>query len=324
MVKFKNKKILFIPVYSMRSYETGVYNLAADGNMARVVSKALDIGPDANKIVILIPENSIGVEKYSDMLNSNTILLECDAYGENAAETRNNPDKLIEWIKENIAPGIVGMYDYVIVEPNLLVEKLDEYYGLGNKLIYWCVASATDRGTPWFCKDYAELDKKLASKYETWCASQGQVNYLKGKSQVATFYNPHYFNYKTIFFPFRLSDPNYNAAKLIHFVDMLVDLGITNFKVLYTDPNDSNVFKDNSMFVKVPSQKEVYTEILKAKPIIPYFEDHYVLNHIGINEFKYYGCKVIMYRPGLGGVSSFSYVNNDYEFFIELVRLLTR
>ena len=105
---------------------------------------------------------------------------------------------------------------------------------------------------------------------------------------------------------------------------MLVELGITNFKVLYTDPNDSNVFKNNSMFVKVPSQKEVYTEILKARPIIPYFEDHYVLNHIGINEFRYYGCKVIMYRPGLEGVNSFSYVNNDYEFFIELVRLLTR
>ena len=34
-----NKKILFIPIYSMRDYKTGIYNLEADGNMARIYSR---------------------------------------------------------------------------------------------------------------------------------------------------------------------------------------------------------------------------------------------------------------------------------------------
>ena len=50
-----NKSVLFVPIFSARSYETGIYNLALDGNMARIVSMILMGKPD--KATVLIPRN---------------------------------------------------------------------------------------------------------------------------------------------------------------------------------------------------------------------------------------------------------------------------
>ena len=33
------KRVLLIPIISMRSYETGLYNLMSDGNVSRIISK---------------------------------------------------------------------------------------------------------------------------------------------------------------------------------------------------------------------------------------------------------------------------------------------
>ena len=37
----KDKKVLLIPVYSARSYDDGVYDLAVDGNMSKYLIKAI-------------------------------------------------------------------------------------------------------------------------------------------------------------------------------------------------------------------------------------------------------------------------------------------
>ena len=51
------KKILFIPIYSMRDYKTGLYNLLADGNMARIYSKIKTAKPKES--FVAIPENIV-------------------------------------------------------------------------------------------------------------------------------------------------------------------------------------------------------------------------------------------------------------------------
>ena len=61
-----NKKILFIPIYSMRDYKTGIYNLEADGNMARIYSKIRTAKP--KEAVVAIPQHiviySVSQEKF--------------------------------------------------------------------------------------------------------------------------------------------------------------------------------------------------------------------------------------------------------------------
>ena len=61
-----NKSVLFVPIFSARSYETGIYNLALDGNMARIVSMILMGKPD--KATVLIPRNISNLDVISRQL----------------------------------------------------------------------------------------------------------------------------------------------------------------------------------------------------------------------------------------------------------------
>ena len=194
-----------------------------------------------------------------------------------------------------------------------------------DEVIYWNVASDTTFGTPWFVKEYSELDKKLAKDFKTACANKAQVDKLGGQSFVEKFYDPSYFDYKIIFFPFRISDASYKARTFYEVIrDIYFEEGITNFKVYYTDPNSSNdIFRESDIFVKVPSNHDIYIGILKGKPIIPYLEDHDMIEHISINEFKYYNCNVIM-RPPRNGIypSNFEFMNSYDELKTALIKKL--
>lgn len=286
----KNKSILMIPIFSMRSYETGIYNLNADGNMARILSFLFTA--EYKSAVVLVPENCIGLDRVRRELSKryidNVYFYPTNAYGENAKQTRDEIDKFAELVSNNIESGI---YDKVISEPNYLTYYLANRFP--NKLIYWCVASVTDRGTPWFVKDYTTIDKKIARMVPTCCATESQVRELGGQSFVGEFYEPEQFDFKVIFFPFRLTDENYKAKEFAEFINKLYSQGVHNFKVFYTDINDSGIFDNKEPFNKVSSNKVSYISVLKGKPIIPYFDDSEVLMHISYKEFEYYGCKIV-------------------------------
>lgn len=294
----KNKKVLFIPVYSMRNYETGKYNLAADGNMARIVSKLLEV--DFDSATILYPSDSINFEeatKATSIFENIIKWIPCDAYGKNAKETRDDPTPIIKFLNQN---DIIKDIDYIVCEPN----KLTEYFvasTYSDKLIYWCVASITSEMCPWFVKDYAILDKIISKMVPTAVCTQTQVEALGSNAFIEPIYNPEYFDYDIIFFPFRLSDQSYKFEEFKNMIELLYEEMTLHygkeFKVLYTDPNES--FKENlnkDIFVKVPSDKPIYLSILKSRPIIPYFEDSRNMEHISINEFLYYKCRIIAFK----------------------------
>lgn len=325
----KNKRVLFIPVFSTRSYKTGEYNLALDGNMARIISKILSAAPSFSEV--LIPDNSINLNVWLNALSRNGFhqrvrFTKCNAYGENAHETRMNGSKFENWLRYNIDPLD---FDVMVVEPNTLALGMEDHIpGFVDdlsRIIYWCVASATTKGTPWFTEDFVEMDKRIAAKYPTACASYSQVEFLDDLAFIdGEFYVAKYFDFKTIFFPFRLSDKNYQAELVKNVIYKLKEMGYNNFKVLYTDVNDSGLFPEDDTFVRVSGQKEVYLSILKSRPIIPYMEDADMLMHININEFMYYGCRVIMKKNDTIKCDRFHYIESENGLLDALIEELEK
>lgn len=315
----KNKNVLFVPIYSARSYETGFYNLALDGNMARIVSKVITSKP--SKAFIMIPKSNVGLGVIIGQLiktNSftNVEFIECDCYGQNAYETRTNADKFINFINAKFGDGNAYGVDVVVLEPNALADRYHELkLSLKTKLIYWCVASVTSKGTPWFVEQFTEVDKRIAGKMQTECVVSSQMEALEGMSYCdrAGFYNASAFDYKIIFFPFRLTDKSYHAEEFREAINALPKECRDKIRVLYTDVNDSGIFKEDDVFVKVPSQKEVYIGILKGKPIIPYLENSDIITHININEFMYYGCEVIMFWTNIYALCDNVYMIDKME-----------
>ena len=315
-----NKSVLFVPIFSARSYETGIYNLALDGNMARIVSMILMGKPD--KVTVLIPKNISNLDVISRQLKGmNVSFIRCDAYGENAYATRMNGLAFADFMNNKFGPDD---FDVLVLEPNTLL--LSDYLLTFRftKIIYWCVASVTSKGTPWFTEKFVDMDKKIANMFQTECALLTQVEALGGLSYADEkgFYDASQFDYDTIFFPFRLTDQNYHAEDVKNAIQKLKKMCYDNFKVLYTDVNDSGRFyEDPDTFIKVPSQKEVYIGILKSKPIIPYLEDTDVLTHINIHEMIYYGCRLIMFEnETYKGYDNVTFIKDIQELPEELKR----
>lgn len=315
-----NKSVLFVPIFSARSYETGIYNLALDGNMARIVSMILMGKPD--KATVLIPRNISSLDVISRQLKGmNVNFIRCDAYGENAYATRMNGIAFADFMNSRFGPDD---FDVLVLEPNTLL--LSDYLFTFRfaKIIYWCVASVTSKGTPWFTEKFVDMDKKIANMFPTECVLQTQVEALGGLSYADEkgFYDASQFDYDTIFFPFRLTDQNYHAEDVKNAVQKLKKICYNNFRVLYTDVNDSGRFyEDPDTFIKVPSQKEVYIGILKSKPIIPYLEDTDVLTHINIHEMIYYGCRLIMFEnETYKGYDNVTFIKDIQELPEELKR----
>lgn len=286
--KIENKIVVFIPLFSMRNRKTGIYELEHDGNFARIKSLLKTSNP--RYAYILTPQNA----EYNALNMKNVQCIRTNIYKENAAATRSNVDAFseVERLIKIITP------DVIISEPNALTIQLSKT-NWKDKLVYWCVASKTSQGTPWFVKDWSEADFNLAQEVETACVTIPQIEYLKGKSYLeSSFYAPKVFDYKTIFFPFRLTDENYHAKDFANAIIKLAhDDDLPAFKVLYTDINNSGIFDNfntTHLFKKISSDHDVYLQVLKGRPIIPYLERDAILEHISIHEFIYYHCELIM------------------------------
>lgn len=323
--KIKNKNVLFIPVFSMRSYETGEYKLNCDGNMARVLSMIYKSEIKHADILIPVAEkldkndyNELIEKVKSKGLDNIIEFKENSGYGENAKETRNSEKFLIAF----------EHYDLIITEPQKCTEMLINDSKIDNdKITYWCVASETISYSPWFTREYKERDIEIAAKVTTACATQSQVLYLKGKSYRDEFYNADFSDMKIIFFPFRLSDPSYKAGT---FKEMIKKLNqeANNFKVIITDPNESSeadeLLKLDNV-IKMKADFPVYLSILKGRPIIPYFENADEIKHISIEEMIKYNCEIICYEnKELPDRSNIIKVKDDETFYIALKRTIQK
>lgn len=289
----KNKKVLMIPVYSARSYESGSYDMMADGNVSKYLMKILK--SKAKEIDILYPWNSCHINKISSVTNK---FAKCKVnwikfnYGKNAHETRNMGQKFYDYIM-----GKNKQYDLIISEVNTLAKlAIISTNNLCNKnnFIYWAGTHNTD-GTLWCDGDYS-LSKEIAQEITTACLLPDQPALFGGKSFYDLYtYDPQYFDKKIIFFPFRLTDKSYHAEEFLNAINEIRSEGIDNFVVLYTDVNESHLFDKEQIngFIKVPKDRFIYQAILKGKPIIPFLDDLNKNSHSNIFEFMYYNCDII-------------------------------
>lgn len=319
----KNKKVLMIPVYSTRSYDTGKYDLAADGNVTKFVMKI--IASENCDIDILYPDNSINLEFAKGVLEragktANWIPF---WYGINAHQTRNMGTSFFNEIKRRYESGI--KYDIILTEVDTLAHIcFENYFDFCNdgNLMYWAGSWNCD-GTRWDEQGHEKINTDIASKFLTPCLLQGQPDLYNGYAFYDNCkYMPEYFDKHVIFFPFRLSDKSYHVDE---FVDVINRLSKTydNFVVLYTDPNDSHVFDeyDGDIFIKVPRNKFVYLAILKGRPIIPFLDKPHENYHTNIYEFLYYSCRIITFENVLcKGNKNVSFINGFDDLYSALER----
>lgn len=309
----KNKKVLMIPVYSTRSYATGKYDLLSDGNISKFLMKILY--SDAKEIDILIPINSINLSYVKEITKGMKISWIPSNYGVNAHETRNMNKEFL-----NIVKRLYGLkkYDYIISEIDSLAYDIavNNYdFFDKEKFIYWAGSWNAD-GTPWYESGHEDVNKTIANNVKTACLLKGQVTLYGGKSFYdECIYKPEIFDYKIIFFPFRLSDKSYKLEFFKETIHKLNKEGYKNFKVLYTDPNDSHLLdgEDKNIFIKVSSNKFIYQSILKGRPIIPYLDDVNKNYHSNIFEFVYYNCDVIMHTNDI--FTNVTFIEKDDELY---------
>ena len=80
--------VLFIPIYSMRSYETGKYSILKDGNFQLTMARIL--ASDFEQIVVTVPSDSSDFNETLARFESLTRVSFVKAeYGVNAVETRD-------------------------------------------------------------------------------------------------------------------------------------------------------------------------------------------------------------------------------------------
>lgn len=321
----KNQNVLSIPIISMRNYKTGKYNLMADGNISRLLSKFASTS--AKHIDVLIPSLDM-IENFPKLVEETKRIckvpiryIPCDAYGENAAKTRDEKEKFLRFINSKLN---LKAYDKILCEPNKLTYDMAILHpipGAKEKMVYWCPLSATMGYNSPFIAMYTSIDIAIASRIPTIVWSKSQKEALGGNCIVEKeHYHPELFDYKTIYFPFRLSDPCYHLEEFVKVVEKLRDK--YNFKVLYSDPNASDRVPKDDIFVKVPSDKEVYIQILKSKPIIPYLENANDVLHISQFEFDYYDCNVIMFKNEYVYNDNFIFINHISELEEALIKKL--
>ena len=241
-------KVLIIPQYSMRSYETGVYSLLADGNLNMVLHQ-IYTDTKTNEYDICIPENHVK-EDLDILVNKIIPMFACKVnfiytkYGTNADDNRRVVPNNIEIDYEQYAyvisyfenlrpdiPWILKMSMSKIEELTrpyadkhypALIEALKDNYLIRADVLnysqYNYIARTHHYLTTLVNVNERCLNKELYSKLANLFVDMDIVNELDKVTPIGA-----------IFFPFRISDKAYDFEKA-------KSLGRP---MVVTDPNES-------------------------------------------------------------------------------------
>lgn len=287
-------KLLIVPIYSMRSHDTGMYNLLLDSNMNIALHKCSVLSSDY-VVHITIPRNANQVAEVQDIVR----YFDCEVtflpikYGKHAGETR---DILNESVK-----GIHFKY-YDKVE--LGVASIDPIIKNTEYHLYNTSILGTSR--PYADKHFPALLKRLNAGYRVNFSCTNQLykipkhqlhlcstdmklfskqfnSYMMQKFVDEDLYQilSAAVDYGAYFFPFRLSDPCYKW-EYISQVDK---------QIIITDPNDSGLANENTFNIGElhGCKKTLYCTMLalmrdRKDITIPLYEDIALNYHISIVE----------------------------------------
>ncbi len=275
---------LVVPIYSMRSYDTGKYSILKDGNFKLHINRM-----DWDNDFLVVPDNCSDLEEFKSLnIISKDRIIEAK-YGINAYETRgtfweNNTKQLDQ---------IATHFNFTIVT------DLPLYNGK-NKFINNFNITKDPNNPRWYIDQFINDDIIAVNNAEkTYVLNQSQKDYLeecgaKGEIEVSTkVVSKKYFDKVgieevelpdfDIFFPFRLSDPAYKFEEVLKLKE----------KILITDPNDSwKEENNNGNIIKKRFTKRQYYGIIYRKPKVLYNEDPDKIFHPGLADFIYFGCDI--------------------------------
>lgn len=298
--RLEHKRILYIPIYSMRSYETGLYDVSCDGNVNRFISKFSKI--NYKSLTITYPEKTEN-EYFIRCFLRRVDLIKCEAYGINALATRKNEEGWFKFLHKLDR----SKYDVVLFEPNVIGKYQFEDR---IKVMYWMPVSSTINNRVEFLKEFYDLDLINTLKYETFVCSKNQkelyttahidndvfANSIFIDEETIYPYDSSYHYEKNIIFnPFRQSDKGYKIKELY---TALEAIDKSKYIVLYSAPNGFDV-QTSIPRMRVKTDRKIYYNILKSRPIIVYLENPDEILHTSIFEFMYFNCRLIYLKNDL-------------------------
>lgn len=278
---------LIVPIFSMRSYETGNYSVLKDGNFQLHLHRA------SPGDIICVPKNSDDVDELRELFPY--IQFAPLWYKSNAYETRKHfweentfvVDSLIDYYDCSILvtditgyPGDFNViYNFnITMDPNEPRSYIDEFIE--------CDVISVNQSERTFVLNECQKDVlvSLGAKADKIIVSQRVIN----PDIVQTFLGSDPIKLKGVFHPFRISDKCYNFKEVVETCKSLdLDLYIT-------DPNDtydaSDYNYDKIHLIKL--SKKDYYRVLLSSPVIMYNENPEKVFHPGLAEFIYFRCNI--------------------------------
>lgn len=278
---------LRIPIYSMRSYKTGVYDVSKDGNFQ------VHLHTMNQDDYIVIPKASKGIEIFVEkgLVLPNRIIRA--NYGVNAYDSRKNFWKMnqdfqipggVNKIITNISgcPWDVPVVYYLEITSHPLIQRpyIDEFLPRD-------VSSVNQSDHTLVFNDWQKTRLVHSGANENKIfVSQRVLNPDVISRLLPKEVRSHPVKKNDIFFPFRISDPCYKFEKVLELAKLMGE------RVVVTDPNES--FKEGiGDILQYHPTKEEYYSILMDKPTILYLENPEFCFHPGLAELIYFGCKII-------------------------------
>lgn len=282
---------LIVPIYSMRSYETGKYSLLKDGNLQLHLNRHTD-----GDIIVVPPQ-----DKCEDLSELRKYFPEIQFisvnYRENAYETRKN-----FWEYNTFV--IDGLIEYCGCDA--LVTDITGYSGNNKVYFNFNITKDPEVERPYIDEfiytDVESVNKSAFTTVLNECQKQTLVDYGADPDKIYVnqrvvkpgvperFLDGHEpIKIKEFFFPFRLSDPCYKfdiAYKVLDSYNEGIILRIT-------DPNDTWDKEKHPNCVLSKYTKQEYYAVLKGQPRILYFENAEKVFHPGLGELIYFKCDLI-------------------------------
>lgn len=278
-------RLFRVPIFSMRSYETGKYAVLKDGNFQLHLNRARPGD------IIAVPRNASDIDECAELFPEFEFVPLW--YKENAYETRKH------FWEENIFV-VESLIDYYNCDG--LITDITGYSG--RKDVWFNFNVTKDPEVPrYYIDEFIDIDVVSVNRSEhTTVLNECQKDVLVAhgadadkiivsqrviRPSVIERYSEGLatIHVDGIFHPFRISDPCYRF-------EQVVECAIASGQAIYiTDPNESfdrSRYPEEALIrVFKPSKKEYY-QILKGRPFIQYFEDPEKVFHPGLAEFIYF------------------------------------
>lgn len=143
----KDKSILYIPIVSMRSHESNIYDLTKDGNIMRILTFISNYINVFSNIELILPSNITNDSKqlltYVLNINKKLKIHYCDNYPINAYENRTDyNNKICSYVLNNFLDRLKSDFDVIIYESPQFIISFNSYLKRKKvKKIFWSPVS---------------------------------------------------------------------------------------------------------------------------------------------------------------------------------------